>query len=405
MAAIGAALYFPWLSRLSLVERITACLVLAYVLWMLGLLVRRGKSFMADRLGLRPLDYELPLFDLAAVVGLVAVLLKFDGGLEHGRQWTAHAWVPLVLSPLALGMIRAYPRREFLHVSLVFLIWGVISVIAPSLSDPHFLVLSLVVCSLGLQVTDLAIRPGEQVLGDRLGIQDASLGAILRAWWCGLGVSGIILGSAVVMAGMDGALAHSPEVGLTISTIDWWTITGAIVLVGTQIVLAGLDSDLLDVLRPEGLIVGVELTGVALLWWLGVASSPLGMWDIAARPLLSSRHGVGRASHRRVATRGWASVRTWPRQQGKAAHSRPVCLCCRRRSSFFRCWPRSSPSTGRVRPPWPHSYSWRWPLDSGPCGGSKFGPRTWRGWPGRRRAWRVAWWSAATATGSRPSRA
>ena len=36
LAAIGAMLYFPWLSHLSLVERITACLVLAYVFWMLG---------------------------------------------------------------------------------------------------------------------------------------------------------------------------------------------------------------------------------------------------------------------------------------------------------------------------------------------------------------------------------
>src|SRR5208282_509999 len=134
------ALYFrfPWLSSLSLVERITACLVLAYVLWMLGLLVRRGKSLMADRLGLRPLDYELPLFNLAAVVGLAAFLLKFDGGLEHATQWTARAWVPLLLSPLALGMIRARPRREFVLLSRVLLIWGVISVIAPSLSDPHF---------------------------------------------------------------------------------------------------------------------------------------------------------------------------------------------------------------------------------------------------------------------------
>ena len=280
LAAIGAALYFPWLSRLSLVELITACLVLAYVLWMFGLLVRRGKSLLADRLGLRPLDYELPLFNLAAVVGLVAFLLKFDGGLEHGTQWTARAWVPLVLSPLALGMIRARPRREFVHVSLVFLIWGVISLVAPSLSDPHFLTLALVVCSLGLQVTDLAIRPGEQVLCDRLAIHGVSLGTILHGWWFGLGLFGIVLGSSVVMAGMAGALAHLPELRLTTSTIDWWAITASIVLVGTQIVLAGLDSDLLEAMRPEGLIVGVELTGVALLWWLGVAGSPLGIWDM-----------------------------------------------------------------------------------------------------------------------------
>ena len=147
VASMAAALYFPWLSRLALVERITACVVLAYALWMLGLLVRRGKSLMTVRLGLRQLDYELPLFNLAAVVGLAAFLLKFGGGLEQGTQWTARAWVPLALSPLALGMVRARPRPEFVHVSLIFLVWGVVSVIAPSLSDPHFLALALVVCA------------------------------------------------------------------------------------------------------------------------------------------------------------------------------------------------------------------------------------------------------------------
>ena len=195
-----------------------------------------------------------------------------NGRRVPGCRWYSHRW--------PLGMIRARPRREFVHVSLVFLIWGVISVVVPSLSDPHFLTLALVVCSLGLQVTDLAIRPGEQVLCDRLAIQGVSLGAILRAWWFGLGLFGIVLGSSVVMAGMAGASAHSPELRLTTSTIDWWAITASIVLVGTQIVLAGLDSDLLAAMRPEGLIVGVELTGVALLWWLGVAGSPLGMWDL-----------------------------------------------------------------------------------------------------------------------------
>ncbi len=280
LAAIGAALYFPWLAHLALGEQITACLVGAYALWMLGLLVRRGKAFLAARLGLRPFDYELPFFNLAVAVGLGAFLLKFDGGLEHGTQWTGRPWVPLLLAPLALGMIRARPRSEFVHASLGFLIWGVVSVIAPSLSDPHFLALAVTAGALGLQVTDLAIRPGERSLCDRLGIQGVSFGAILRAWWYGLGAIGILLGSGVVMAGMAEALALAPELGLTTSPADWWAIMASIVLVGTQIILAGLDADLLAAMRPEGLIVGVELTVVALLWWLGAAGSPLGMWNL-----------------------------------------------------------------------------------------------------------------------------
>ena len=89
---------------------------------------------------------------------------------------------------------------------------------------------------------------------------------------------GSLLTLAVVLTGMAGALAHSPELGLATSMIDWWAITAAVVLVATQIVLAGLAPDLLAALRPEGLIVGAELTGVTLLWWLGVAGSPLGIW-------------------------------------------------------------------------------------------------------------------------------
>ena len=52
-----------------------------------------------------------------------------------------------------------------------------------------------------------------------------------------------------------------------------------------------------------------------------------------------------------------------------------------------------------------YSSSWQWLLGSGPFGGSRCGPLTWRGWPGRRRAWRVGWWSAAAGPGSQPSRA
>ena len=140
--------------------------------------MRRGKSTLTERLGLMRFDYELPLFNVAVFIGLVALLLKFDGGAMLATQWTAHAWVPLVLSPLALGMVRAHSRREFVHVSLVLFFWGVVSLVAPSLLDPHFVTLALVVCSLGLEVADLAMRPHEHTLCDWLAIHGASLGPI-----------------------------------------------------------------------------------------------------------------------------------------------------------------------------------------------------------------------------------
>ena len=241
--------------------------------------MRRRRSTLTERLGLEPFEYELPLFNVAVLIGLVTLLLKFDGGAMLATQWTAHAWVPLLLSPLALGMVRAHSRSGFVHVSLVLLVWGVVSLVAPSLVDPHFVTLALVVCSLGLEVADLAIRPHEHALCDRLAIQGASLGAITRAWWSVQGGLGILVRTLVMMAGMAAAMGSSPVATLTTVPLDWWAITASFVLVAIGIVLAGLDPDLLAIMRREGLIVGIELTGVALLWWLGVAGSPLRTWD------------------------------------------------------------------------------------------------------------------------------
>ena len=42
-----------------------------------------------------------------------------------------------------------------------------------------------------------------------------------------------------------------------------------------MILLVSRDRELLGVLRPEGLLLGVELAAVASFWWLGVSSSPL----------------------------------------------------------------------------------------------------------------------------------
>ena len=98
---------FPWLSRLSLVELITAYLVLAYVLWMFGLLVRRGKSLLADRLGLRPLDYELPSSTwrrLSAWWPFCSSSMAGSSMARNGRRVPGCRWA---LSPLALGMSRA----------------------------------------------------------------------------------------------------------------------------------------------------------------------------------------------------------------------------------------------------------------------------------------------------------
>ncbi len=221
------------------------------------------------------MDYERPPLNLAAACGLAAFLLKFDRWVGHGTELTAHAWVPLLLAPLALGMVRAYPGRGCVHASLALFCWGGASVIAPSLAAPGFLTLSLVVLALGLQGIDLAARPIEQDLWSRLELHGAQFRSVVRRWWQALGVLGIISVSSLLVFDITEALSGVRILPLEFSQADWWAVAAAIVLVGTQVLLLGRDPALLGVLGPEGLLIGIELAAVALLWWLGVGDSPL----------------------------------------------------------------------------------------------------------------------------------
>ena len=113
---------------------------------------------------------------------LLALLLKFDRGLDHLSDLTTHAWVPLALSPLALGMVRAYPRREVVHFCIGLLCWGVISLIAPSLFDPSFGALALAALCVGLELIALVIRPGEHSWVKHAGLGEPDLLPIVRGW-------------------------------------------------------------------------------------------------------------------------------------------------------------------------------------------------------------------------------
>jgi tetratricopeptide (TPR) repeat protein len=274
-AAIGAAVYFPWLSQLSRIEFLAASLVGAYLLWLIGLTVRRHKTALSTRLGLAPLSYEVPLFNLAALSAVLTFLMKFDVGVVHTESLTAHPWIALLLAPLTLAMARVHPLRPCVHGSLAFLSWGIISVVAPSLMAPGFLMLALVILATGLQGIDLAIRPIEQDLSYRLDIRAADARGVARIWWQVLGVLGAGIALFVLVSGMAQALGLPHDPPLAVGVVDWWAMLAAIALVATQVLLLGHDPELISVLHPEGLLVALELCAMAFLWWLGVAESPL----------------------------------------------------------------------------------------------------------------------------------
>ena len=84
----------------------------------MGVLIQRHKPALCRRLGLSPLPYEFPLFHSSIVVAIIALVLRIDLSVGQGVAWTAHGWLALALAVLSLVMLRAYPRRECVHVSL-----------------------------------------------------------------------------------------------------------------------------------------------------------------------------------------------------------------------------------------------------------------------------------------------
>src|SRR5262249_3209345 len=104
VAALGAACYFEWLAYRTWTGIMGFALAAALGLWASGVLVQRYKPALWTRLGLSPLDYESPLFHSSIVAGLIALGLRVVVSLDQGAAWTAHAWLPMGLSVLALVM-------------------------------------------------------------------------------------------------------------------------------------------------------------------------------------------------------------------------------------------------------------------------------------------------------------
>ena len=64
-------------------------------------------------------------------VALAALVLRVNLSAEHQTAWTAQVWFTLALAALSLAMLRAYPLRVCVHLSLAFLTWSVVAVARP----------------------------------------------------------------------------------------------------------------------------------------------------------------------------------------------------------------------------------------------------------------------------------
>jgi tetratricopeptide (TPR) repeat protein len=275
VAALVAACYERWLWQWGRVDLMACALLAAFGFWGLGVLIQHFKPAIGRRLGLVDLPYEFPLFhsSIAAAILALAFRLALVGGRSTG--WSAHAWLPLGLAVLCLVLVRAYPRRDCLHASLVFLTWAVVAFLTPWLAVPGAWVLAVALLSLVLLELQRLIRPFEPALCVRLGIADDGYSGVLGIWSFGLFFTAAAVSVVVLIDHMGMAIFGNGVAVLAVSRLDWWAFVIAFGLLGATLVSAGRDPDGWVFLETERVLIGLYWIFVCLLWWLGDSTAPL----------------------------------------------------------------------------------------------------------------------------------
>ncbi len=307
VAALGAACYFRWLATMPVIGVVGFAMSSAFVLWAVGVLIQRSKAALCARLGLRPLAYESPLFHASIVAGLIALALRIGLSVDRAIAWTAHPWLPLALSLLSIAMLRAYPRRECVHVGLTFLVWSVVAVIAPSLTSGSALAMAGMVLALGLSMLERVARSHEARVCARLGVVDAGYVPVVRNWALVLFGVAAVLAIGIVLGGMGAAMMGQGPFGVNSTTADWWILLATLGLASFFLVIEGADPEGRISAEPENLLISLHWIGVLALWWLGVASSPLaGQLSSAADyyPTVTAMAGLAAVLFWRRYTRG-----------------------------------------------------------------------------------------------------
>jgi tetratricopeptide (TPR) repeat protein len=278
VACLGAAGYFRWLSGMTPTGLMTAALIAAFGLWIVAVVVERSRDRLCERLALRPLAYESPIFHSSVAAGLIAVGLRAYLSWDTGAGWSAYAWCPLALSALALLMVKPYPRAECVHLSLAFLTYGIVSAVSPSLGSLSPVALAVMALALGLCLLELTIRSHESAICQRLGIRDAGYAGVVRGWSGALFAVAITGAALIVFWGMAASFGAPVTSGWKSQPVDWWLLLAALVVAAGYLSIAAGDAERGGFVEPEGALSFLHAILVLGLWWLGVGGSPLSRW-------------------------------------------------------------------------------------------------------------------------------
>ncbi len=280
LGCLAAAVYFRWLAELPAAGLIASALGGSFVLWGLGVLVQARRGALCDRLGLRPLAYEVPAFHATIVMAAIAVGIRLWLGLEPGTDWTTFAWLPLGLALLSLLMVRAYPEVECVHLALGLLVYGEVAATYAGLGSISGIVPAVAGLAIVLNLAERAGRDREILICERLGIAGSGYLAVVRRWSGGLFAAASACAIAIVGLGVAASfgVAGLPVVDSASPWLDWWLTLAALGLAAGYLVLAASDRDAWLTEEPAGVLVGLHMVLVLGIWWLGAAGSPVAGW-------------------------------------------------------------------------------------------------------------------------------
>ncbi|MFO0907289.1 MAG: hypothetical protein U0794_02825 [Isosphaeraceae bacterium] len=269
--AVGTAalaIHFGYLVHQPPERMVTAAIVIAYQLWILGWLVQRANPRLVRLLRLRDQEYAFPLFHCAIVAASAAAMLRLGETMQGEVPFHGSWGLLLNLALFSILMTRPYPNSGWIHLGTLLASASAAAGIEPRITTGSWWLAVLIGLGNGwLAVSRLATRL-EVGLSRWIGPASARLGFVFRFWaWIDLGL-GTLLTSVMVLLGTVAAIEGQPVADLT-HPAHWWPVMASL---GLSIVFLGRVTKRTDWADPAMTLIVLFLLG---LWWVGAPGSPV----------------------------------------------------------------------------------------------------------------------------------
>jgi hypothetical protein len=316
VASWCAGLYFGYLVHLPPGRLVEAAMVVAYQLWLAGLLIRRAEPALVRWLRLPGSGYFEPLFHCAIAAAAVAVVLRVNETFDGALAWTDSAGLAWNLAVFALLMTKAYPTPEWVHAAVVLASTGVVMAAEPRVGNMVWWVPVGAALSVGWQAAAWGVRTFGDRLGRWLGVERAEFAPTFDLWskaFFSVATASVVL---IVMTGVLLTVSGSAAPADFGSLREWWAVLLAIGL-GAVFVAAAWGPA-----SPEAAVMGLSALLVLAVWWLGAPVAPslerVGLSGQTFLPLATAAMALGfvAVAVRLIGRPGWPGP-FWRRAAGE----------------------------------------------------------------------------------------